>query len=65
MSKDDTAQGTHFAECWRVHHDCALAQIERLRAALNAADGELAGNAYEGYGRDEEVMAQIAIALNR
>ena len=23
---------THSAECWRWHHECAIAEIERLRA---------------------------------
>ena len=26
----DKAQGAHWDECYRSHHDCALAKIERL-----------------------------------
>lgn len=29
---------THNHDCWRVHHVCALAEIERLRKALNKAN---------------------------
>lgn len=29
---------THNRDCWRVHHVCALAEIERLTKALNKAN---------------------------
>lgn len=29
---------THNHDCWRVHHVCALAEIERLQKALNKAN---------------------------
>lgn len=29
MSRDKT----HWDECWRVHHECAIAKIERLQSA--------------------------------
>ena len=35
---------THNHDCWRVHHVCALAEIERLQRALkkaNAANSRL------------------------
>ena len=25
---------THWAECWRSHHECAVAKIEELQARL-------------------------------
>ena len=28
----------HNRDCWRVHHVCALAEIERLQKALNKAN---------------------------
>jgi hypothetical protein len=28
----------HSHDCWRVHHVCALAEIERLLKALNKAN---------------------------
>ena len=27
-------QATHWDECWRSHHECAIAKIERLQKAL-------------------------------
>ena len=28
---------THHSECYRSHPECAIAEVERLRAALSAA----------------------------
>ncbi len=25
---------THWTDCWRDHHECAVAEVERLRADL-------------------------------
>lgn len=36
----DLDGSTHWEGCWRVHHDCAVAEVERatpLRDALSAA----------------------------
>lgn len=30
-------QGSHWDECWREHHDCAIAKIEELKAMANTA----------------------------
>lgn len=27
--------GTHWHECWRVHHECAVAEIEAYRAVMS------------------------------
>lgn len=27
---------THWDDCWREHRDCAVAKVERLRAALDS-----------------------------
>lgn len=29
-------QGTHYEECWRYHHECAVDLIETLRAERDA-----------------------------
>jgi hypothetical protein len=31
---DNEVQGTHWEDCWRSHHACAIAYIERLEADL-------------------------------
>ncbi len=28
-------QGTHWEGCWRYHHECAIAKIERCACAIN------------------------------
>ena len=33
----DQPQTTHSEECWRWHHACAVAKIERLRAEVGDA----------------------------
>ena len=33
-------QSTHSTECYKWHHDCAVAEVERLRAAIAKAEGE-------------------------
>ena len=33
-------QSTHSTECYRWHHECAVAEVERLRAAIAKAEGE-------------------------
>ena len=42
----DARNMTHFAECWRYasHHACAVALVERLRAALTEILEEAEGN---------------------
>lgn len=35
-------EGSHWGDCWRSHHECAIAEVERLRAELEAAKAELA-----------------------
>lgn len=32
---------THWEGCWRSHHDCAVAMIERLQSANEAKIGAL------------------------
>ncbi len=32
MSKRES---THWHECWRVHHECAIARLEAFEAALD------------------------------
>lgn len=64
---------THYAECWRDHHDCAVAEVERLRslattalidwARTYASDCVSAESLAETMGRIEEgggVLAYIA-----
>ena len=34
---------THSPECYRWHHDCAVAEVERLRAAIAKAEGDKNG----------------------
>ena len=36
-------RGSHWEGCWREHHDCAIAEIERLQAKLRE---------YEAWERD-------------
>jgi len=31
------ADRTHYEGCWRVHHECAVAEVERLRADAREA----------------------------
>lgn len=26
----DSREGTHYIGCWRIHHDCAVALLERI-----------------------------------
>jgi hypothetical protein len=40
-------QGTHWYRCWLAHHDCAIAEIGRLAAALCKL-AEAAEVAYQG-----------------
>ena len=36
-------QSTHSTECYKWHHDCAVAEVERLRAAIAKAEGDKNG----------------------
>ena len=36
-------QSTHSADCYKLHHDCAVAEVERLRAAIAKAEGDKNG----------------------
>lgn len=63
MSKDNTTQGTHHIDCWRLHHACALAKIDELRDALF---GLLAVTTdISGYSDLEPARVQARQALNR
>lgn len=35
------ADRTHWHDCWRVHHECAVTEVERLRAQVADPDGRL------------------------
>lgn len=35
-------EGSHWDDCWRSHHECAIAEVERLRAELEAAKTRIA-----------------------
>ena len=30
----------HYPECWRIHHGCAITEVERLRKELEALKHE-------------------------
>jgi len=36
---------THWSGCWRVHHDCAVARVERLEKALKEIEDIIEGDA--------------------
>lgn len=38
---------THYTDCWRVHPDCAVAEVERLRAALTEVSTLLEGGRHD------------------
>lgn len=33
----DSLQLTHHADCYRYHHECAVAEVERLREQIRIA----------------------------
>lgn len=35
-------EGSHWGDCYRSHHECAIAEVERLRAELEAAQKRIA-----------------------
>ena len=41
---------THHDECWRDHHDCAVAKVERLREKLKHLAWYYAGTQDEAAG---------------
>jgi hypothetical protein len=54
----DERLGTHWADCWRVHHPCAVAKIARLARAVRIQRQELLTIAAAGAGRVSELAAR-------
>lgn len=44
-----TRERTHWTDCWRDHHECAVVKVERLRSDLAAArdDAERSAAAFD------------------
>ena len=50
---------THSAECWRWHHECAIAEVERLRAfAVHSEQAKEAEKAAYAAGWYQSMQAQ-------
>jgi hypothetical protein len=52
---------THYESCWQSHHDCAIAEVERLAEALREAASSLEAIARLA-GRDEYMRDTIQIS---
>lgn len=50
-----TDTGTHWSDCWRDHHPCAVAKINRLAKVVRIQRQELLTIAGAGAGRVSEL----------
>lgn len=58
-------QSTHWADCWRVHHPCAVVKIDRLARCVRIQRQELLTIAAAGAGRASELAARALKEAHR
>lgn len=61
----DERQGTHWADCWRVHLPCAVVKIDRLAKVVRIQRQELLTIAAAGAGRASELAARALKEAHR
>lgn len=60
MSRKRGVMGTHWEDCWRNHHDCAIAKIERDKAAAPKTFEEMVQALVESHASGSNVVRALA-----
>lgn len=65
LAERETRQSTHDPECWRRHHECAVARIELVRTAIQyRIDAICRRESIDESTKEHEVALEVAAELN-